>query len=102
LTAVFSRPVVVALGYDGKVRRIGSPREAAECLTSWSWPDKSGVQFENAIGMCLKALAGERSPEEARSAFLAAARRAHVLVDAAPQASKTPARAPLGGAAVAF
>lgn len=80
-TQSFAIPIAVDLGHGGALRSISSPREALDCLRRWDWPDKSGLAYEQAVGMSLRAISGLVSMAAARDAFVAAARRAHVLAD---------------------
>lgn len=81
LQSVFEKPVKVVLGRQAGITSVVGPEQAAQCLTSGFWPDKSGVAFENAMSACLKSLSGACAPEMAREAFISAARRAHVLAE---------------------
>jgi hypothetical protein len=80
-TQPFTTPVVIDLGRGGHQRPVASPREALECLRSWHWPDNSGLAYEQAVSLSLRAISGLVPLSAAREAFVAAARRAHVLAD---------------------
>jgi hypothetical protein len=79
----FERHVVIEHGRVGHYRRLGSVREAAECLID-QWPKNRGVAYLAALHACLDALRGTVSTETARQAFIAAAREVDILIDEAP------------------
>lgn len=76
----FDEPVEIIIARSGRLGRVGSPRDALRHLFNGGWPDRSGEPFENAVGACLQAVSGDVPARVAREAFIAAARRAHVLV----------------------
>jgi hypothetical protein len=59
----------------GLTRRFLNSYDALDFLDA-EWPTRRGVAYERAIRLCRNALGGSRSPELARSAFLAAAAEA--------------------------
>jgi hypothetical protein len=80
----FNRLVVIETRRIGQLRNVGSVTEAAECLVASDWPRPHGAQHRAASRACLRALAGEISPEAARRAFMEAAREAGILIGEAP------------------
>ncbi|MEW9805284.1 DUF982 domain-containing protein [Mesorhizobium sp. ZMM04-5] len=80
----FDKPVTLELGRIGDFRRIGSTREAVECLVT-VWPLNRGARHRDAVETCLKALDGHRSSEDARRALIEAAMESDVL---APQRTR--------------
>src|SRR4029453_12103684 len=80
----FERLVVIEQpGRVGQYRRVGSVREAAECLID-QWPKNRGVAYLAALHACLDAVRGSVSTETARQAFIAAAREVGILIGEAP------------------
>jgi hypothetical protein len=77
----FEPPISIVISGSGRVDRVSSPREALRHLISNRWPNKSGTAFEEAVQTCLKAMSGDSPSRKARFAFLAAARRAHILAE---------------------
>jgi uncharacterized protein DUF982 len=77
----FEQPILIVISTSGRVDRVSSPRDALRYLISNTWPNKSGTAFENAVQTCLRAMSGDFPSGTARSAFLAAAQRAHVLAE---------------------
>lgn len=74
----WKKAVLVDLAGAG-VRTVASTDEAARCLL-YKWPDRSSKAYHRAKGMCLDALEGRKPDEEAREAFLDAAREAHLTI----------------------
>ncbi|MGO4438996.1 DUF982 domain-containing protein [Rhizobium sp. RAF56] len=72
-------PVKIAF-MRGVVRKIDGPSEALRCLADL-WPDQRGPNYVSARMLCRAALAGRRSAEEARMAFMTATREAHLNVN---------------------
>jgi hypothetical protein len=77
----FEQPISIVISTSGRVDRVSSPREALRYLISNAWPNKSGAAFENAVQTCLRAMSGDFPSGKARSAFLVAAQRAHILAE---------------------
>jgi Protein of unknown function (DUF982) len=77
----FEHPISIVISRSGRVDHVSSPREALRYLISNTWPNKSGTAFEDAVQTCLKAMSGDFPSGKARSAFLAAAERAHILAE---------------------
>lgn len=75
----FETPVTLEFGRHGAGRRIGSAREAAECLMT-VWPLRRGPRHRDAVETCLKVLDGHRSSSEARRALLEAATESDIPV----------------------
>ena len=72
----FSMPVNIVLG--GRTIAVGSTQLAADLLIDVDWPQR-GPRHREATEACLKVLEGYRSTEDARNAFIEAAREAAVL-----------------------
>jgi hypothetical protein len=80
----FSSCVVVETpGSCGVLRRVGSVREAAECLLH-GWPDQKGMGHRLALKACYLALKGEGTVYGAHSAFVMAAMEDGNFVREAP------------------
>ncbi|TXI02953.1 MAG: DUF982 domain-containing protein [Rhizobium sp.] len=70
----WNTPVEISFRAIGS-EAVNGPFEALIVLTD-RWPDRSGLNFIKARNACRAAIAGRRNSEEARCAFLAAAREA--------------------------
>lgn len=75
----FAQPVVVQLGRSAAPRKIATAGDAAECLVT-VWPLERGPRHKRAIATCLEALDGRRSSEDARRAFVEAAKESDVVI----------------------
>ena len=60
-------------------RTVTNTHDAARCLLS-KWPDQSSKAYHRAKGMCLDALEGRKPDEDARTAFIDAAREAQITI----------------------
>ena len=72
----FAEPVNILLAQ--RLIAVGSTRQAADLLIDVDWPER-GPRHREATEACLKVLEGYRSTEDARNAFIEAAREAAVL-----------------------
>ena len=80
LAALPFRPVRIATDQPGRVRAVGSVREAAECLVA-GWPEKGrGEAYRAALQATYNAIGETLAPEVARLAFIAAAKEAGIFV----------------------
>lgn len=75
----WSQPVEVELGSIGAYRVVGDTAQAAEALL-YRWPVHKGKAYTAAKRICLTVLEGEGAPDDAREAFLSAAKEAAVTV----------------------
>ena len=76
----FSRPVIIESSSPGRLQAIGGVREAAEIfLREWPLAGR-GPRYLAALEFCHEALAGEVEIEEARHAFVEAAKEAGTFV----------------------
>jgi hypothetical protein len=71
--------VTIELDKSGKLRNVSSVTEAAEVLMM-HWPKHKGKNLSAARQACLDAIGGEGSVDDARAAFVAAAKEARILV----------------------
>jgi hypothetical protein len=76
----FSKPVEVAVGFSGSIRHISNAEQAIELLTG-QWRDAGSATHGAALRACRRALRGDVTEDNAREAFVSAAREAHVLVE---------------------
>ncbi|RUV43502.1 MAG: DUF982 domain-containing protein [Mesorhizobium sp.] len=76
----FSRPVEVAVGVAGSIRHISNAQQAVELLTG-QWRDAGSAKHGAALRACRRAMSGDVPADNAREAFISAAREAHVLVE---------------------
>jgi len=73
-------PVTIESRRLGKPKNICSISEAAEYLLM-KWPIHEGQKLKAARQCCFDALDGKASAADARSAFVEAAKEAHIFVD---------------------
>lgn len=76
----FSRPVEVAVGLSGSIRHISNAEQAVELLTG-QWRDAGSALHGAALRACRRAVRGDVAGDNARDAFISAAREAHALVE---------------------
>lgn len=76
----FTSPVRIRIGVGNTIRDVKTARGACECLTDWPQV-KRGQLYREATEICNAVLAGNRPAEDARAAFVAAAREADLLAD---------------------
>jgi hypothetical protein len=76
----FSRPVEVAVGVSGSIRHISNAEQAVELLTGQG-RDAGSAPHGAALRACRRAISGDVAADNAREAFIVAAREAHVLVE---------------------
>ncbi|WP_136686193.1 DUF982 domain-containing protein [Falsirhodobacter xinxiangensis] len=67
---MWSQPVVFVHEKRG-LQSIKSSFEALQILDSW-WTKVDGAAYKNAIIVCVSAMQGERTHEDARAAFISA------------------------------
>ncbi len=77
----WSNPVIVVLA--GHYAIITNALDAANCMSE-EWPMDSGPAVDDAVLVCLDAILGKVSAEEAREAFLEAVREAGLSVKTEP------------------
>ncbi|WP_352847070.1 DUF982 domain-containing protein [Mesorhizobium sp. M0622] len=73
----FSPPVPVRTERPGLTRRVSNAEAAAEELLKWT---NHGLQWDLAVRVCIAVISDQMEPEEARKAFLAAAKEQGTLV----------------------
>lgn len=76
----FANPVTVQTGRIDRIRVVTNTSHAAVILLH-EWPDKTCERRKIAMQRCVEVLRGEKPPSAARKAFVAAARRAGLLVE---------------------
>ncbi|MEW6634516.1 MAG: DUF982 domain-containing protein [Pseudomonadota bacterium] len=76
----FSKPVEVAVGVTGSIRHISNAQQAVELLTG-QWRDAGSPLHSAAVRTCRRAISGDVPADNARDAFVSAARAAHLLVE---------------------
>lgn len=67
----FSAPVAVRTERAGLTRNVNNVEAAGQELMKWT---KRGPKWNQAVRVCIACIADEMEPEEARKAFLAAAK----------------------------
>ncbi|MER8368060.1 MULTISPECIES: DUF982 domain-containing protein [unclassified Mesorhizobium] len=73
----FSPPVPVRTEGSGSTRKVSNAEAAAEELLKWT---NHGLQWDLAVRVCIAVISDQMEPEEARKAFLAAAKEQGTLV----------------------
>lgn len=73
----WSKPVTLALGEDGADVTIDSTQAASWALIE-DWPTEEGAALDRALLVCAAVAKGQKSDEEARKAFIEAAREAGI------------------------
>jgi len=76
---VWNRPVSLEMYGRGHYRVVSSAKDAGRVLRN-EWPRFVGRNYDVALQMCNAALKEDADPEQARLAFLAAAREADIPV----------------------
>ena len=71
--------VTIEIDETGELRNVSSVADAAEILRQ-NWPVDRGRELSRARRACLDAMEGTGSVEEARTAFVAAAKEAGILI----------------------
>ncbi|SMF65685.1 Protein of unknown function [Xaviernesmea oryzae] len=77
----WTKPVVVAVGEPPVETTVATTQGASWALIE-DWPIEEGPALLRALAMCTGVLERKNKPDEARSAFVEAAREAGVLVSA--------------------
>lgn len=75
----WTQPVTLALGEEGEDVTIDST-EAASWAMIEDWPLEEGPALDKALLVCMDVVAGKKSDEDARRAFLAAALEAGITI----------------------
>ncbi|MGX5845013.1 DUF982 domain-containing protein [Mesorhizobium sp. ArgA1] len=73
----FSPSIAIRTSIPGVRHECSSVEDAADQLLQWT---RHGPKWNKAVCVCLAAMAGELTPEDARIAFKAAAREEGLLV----------------------
>ncbi|MBP1845909.1 hypothetical protein J2046_004183 [Rhizobium petrolearium] len=77
----WTKPVVVAVGEPPVEATVTTTQGASWALIE-DWPVEEGPALTRALAMCAGVLERKNKPDEARKAFVEAAREAGVLVSA--------------------
>ncbi|MGK6317697.1 DUF982 domain-containing protein [Neorhizobium sp. DT-125] len=77
----WTKPVVIAIGEPPVETTVSTTQSASWALIE-DWPAEEGPALTRALAMCVGVLEQKNKPEEARDAFVEAAREAGVLVSA--------------------
>ncbi|MCA1404174.1 DUF982 domain-containing protein [Ensifer sp. IC3342] len=78
-------PVSISM-LDGKCRTVIGPLDAMKCLQR-EWPVRGGAYYSYAVRTCEAALKRQKTPSDARAAFICASREAFLTI-LADQASE--------------
>ena len=76
----FSKPVAIATGVSGDIRTFMSAQQATQLLTA-NWRDTGSEKHLAALRACRQAVQGGIPADVARTAFVEAARAAHMLIE---------------------
>lgn len=77
----FTKPVAIAVGIIGDIHNVMNAKQALDALNG-HWPDSGAPKFSEARRLCQHVLNGSsQAAEQAREAFVAAAREARILVE---------------------
>lgn len=76
----FPSPVLVRFGKIGLIHSVVSVDEAAKLLRDFRWPHKGQLNLQARIA-CIEVSEGAGTCQDARAAFVEAAREAGVLLD---------------------
>lgn len=74
----FDEPVVLNVGSPPVRQVVRTASQASEMLVDVDWPVR-GPRHRDATATCIKVIEGTRSAEDARNAFVDAAREAGIL-----------------------
>lgn len=77
---LFDHPVSVRIGSESTRREVTTVKGAYEALVDWPHAKRSGPLYREAVETVSAALAGTRTREAARRAFVAAAEEIGVFV----------------------
>lgn len=77
----WKKPVVVSVGEPPEETIIETTQGAAWAMIE-DWPTEDGTFLDKALEICAAVDAGRKKPEDARQAFVDAAREAGILIRA--------------------
>ncbi len=77
--SLWKNPVVVSIG-EPPVETVIETTQAAAWAMIEDWPMEDGTALDRALAVCAAVDAGKRKPEEARHAFVDAAKEAGVFI----------------------
>ncbi len=75
----WDRPVIVSLGEPVAETSIETPQAAAWAMIE-DWPVEDGTALDRALAVCAAVDAGRSRPEDARRAFVEAAKEAAIFI----------------------
>ena len=79
MNAPWKKPVTVLIGEPPAESVVETTQGAAWALIE-DWPLEDGTALDRALAICAAVDAGKRKPEDARQAFVEAAKEAGILV----------------------
>jgi hypothetical protein len=79
--ALWPKPVLLALEEPGQYVTIATTQAASWAMIE-DWPTEDGPELDRALLICADVVKGKRSNEDARKAFLAAAKEAGIDIKA--------------------
>jgi hypothetical protein len=79
MNSLWKNPVVVSIG-EPPVETVIDTTQAAAWAMIEDWPMEDGTALDRALALCAAVDAGKRNPEEARHAFVEAAKEAGIFI----------------------
>jgi hypothetical protein len=79
MNSPWKKPVTVLLGEPPAETAVETTQAAAWAMIE-DWPQEDGTALDRALAICAAVDAGKRTPEDARQAFVEAAKEAGILV----------------------
>jgi hypothetical protein len=79
MNSIWKSPVIVSIGEPPAETTVDTTQAAAWAMIE-DWPTEDGTALDRALEICAAVDAGKRKPEDARQAFVEAAREAGVLI----------------------
>jgi hypothetical protein len=81
---IWSRCVYLTLGKHDAYRIVCSTKNAENILTH-KWPVENGAEHRKALDVCAEVIKGNLPPDEARHAFVLAAKEARLFIADTPR-----------------
>lgn len=79
MNSLWKKPVIISIGEPPAETRIETTQAAAWAMIE-DWPTEDGTALDRALALCAAVDAGKRKPEDARRAFVEAAKEAGILI----------------------
>ncbi len=79
MNSPWTKPVIISIGEPPEESAVETTQGAAWAMIE-DWPLEDGTALDRALAVCAAVDAGKKKPEDARQAFVEAAREAGILV----------------------